>query len=207
MNLKLWTGILLLSFGLAVGVSIENTMAATSYVGDEMSIYDGLMVYKKVSGRDGSGFVGIGITNINSYPSFTTPNLAVSGNVLVHGNFSSKEVLNTVSATSGTVTIDWNQGNNQRVDFQGAWSGAVNFAFTNPTGRAASILTLNLKYSNTSSTFTTFSWPSVKWPLGQAPILSTANLTNKNHTDTIYFFYYCEDGTNKYYGVRSYGDQ
>jgi len=188
--------------GLISGVTLHS---ATSYIGSDLSIADGALVYQPDRNRNGEGFVGIGLSNVNALVLGGTPNMAVSGNLRVHGSFSVAEVAQVLSQTSGTITVDWRKSNNQRVDFAAAWAGGTaTFAFTNPNGTG--IYTLQLRYTNTSSTFGAFSWPSsVKWPLGEAPVLSTPNLTTNDHTDTIYFFY--EGGAAKYYGVRGFGNR
>lgn len=184
--------------GLAIYVAGLTIDAATSYVGDEMSISDGLMVYRKVTSRDGSGFVGIGMTEAREYLLPTTPNLGVAGSMGLHGAFSQGEIGLGVGSTSPA--IDWRQGNNQQMRIDG---NTPTFTFTAPQG--TSILTLNLRYNNSAS-YGAFTWPAtVKWPLGEKPIMSTAGITANDHSDTVFFFYDANRGV--YYGVRGYGNK
>jgi hypothetical protein len=194
-NLKRWIGMISITCGLAIGVAGLAVDAATSYVGDEMSISDGLMVYRKVGSRDGSGFVGIGMTDPKEYLLPTTPNLGIAGDMRIHGSLSQGEIFGVTPTT-----IDWKKGNNQQ--FLAAQYQSE-FIFSPPQG--TSILTLNVRYNN-SAGYLAFKWPSnVKWPLGEKPIMSTANITAADHSDTIFFFY--DANRQVYYGVRSYGNK
>ena len=198
MNLKRWIGMISITCGIAIGVAVGGIDATTSYVGDEMSISDGLLVYRKVTSREGAGFVGIGMTDPKEYL-ISTPNLGIGGDMRIHGSFSSGVYKNSLN------TVDWSKGNNQRLDISG--TGAKTITFSNPPEGTA-ILTLKLSYaSDVTGAFTWSASPAaVHWPLGQSPILSTSNsgLTGGEHSDTVFFFY---DANRKvYYGVRSYGN-
>ena len=201
MKLKRWIGIMSIAFGCGVGVIGLTVDAATSYVGDEMSISDGLMVYRKVTARDGSGFVGIGMTDPKEYLLPTTPNLGIVGSMRIHGSFSSGENYNNSN------TVDWRKGNNQRLDINGAGTQIINF-LNPPQGSA--ILTLSLRYTAVANG-SFFTWqtagvvqspPGVIWPLGELPIMSSS-LTGSDRIDTVFFFY--DANRRVYYGVRSYG--
>lgn len=197
MKLKRWIGIMSIAFGCVVGVMGLTVDGSVSYVGDEMSISDGLMVYRKVTpNREGAGFVGIGMTDPQQYLLPSTPNLGIAGSMRIHGSFSSGEVFGT------TGTIDWRKGNNQQIQIG---SSVTTFAFTAPQGTA--VLTLKIRY-NDGSTFGDFTWgalpATVHWPLGEKPIMSTSN-AEANRSDTVFFFY--DANRRVYYGVRSYGNK
>ena len=182
-----------IAFGCVVGLNGLTIDSSVSYVGDEMSISDGLMVYRKVNGRPGAGFVGIGMTDPQQYLLPSTPNLGIAGSMRIHGSFSSGEVFGTTGA------IDWRKGNNQQIQIG---SGVTTFAFTAPQGTA--VLTLKIRY-NDGITFGDFTWDQlVNWPLGEKPIMSTSN-AEANRSDTVFFFY--DANRRVYYGVRSYGNQ
>lgn len=196
MKLKRWIGIMSIAFGCVVGVMDLTVDGSVSYVGDEMSISDGLMVYRKVNGRPGAGFVGIGMTDPQQYLLPSTPNLGIAGSMRIHGSFSSGEVFGTTSA------IDWRKGNNQQIQIG---ADVTTFAFTAPQGTA--VLTLKIRY-NDGSTFGDFTWgaspATVIWPLGEKPIMS-GSLTGTDRSDTVFFFY--DANRRVYYGVRSYGNK
>lgn len=200
MKLKRWVGIISIAFGCVVGVMGLTVDGSVSYVGDEMSISDGLMVYRKVNNRSGAGFVGIGMTDPPQYLLPSTPNLGIVGSMRTHGSFSSGEVSGEVFGT--TSAIDWRKGNNQQIQIG---AGVTTFAFTAPQGTA--VLTLKIRY-NDGSTFGDFTWgaspATVKWTLGEKPIMS-GSLTGTDRSDTVFFFY--DANRRVYYGVRSYGNK
>lgn len=76
----------------------------------------------------------------------------------------------TLTPLSTNETVDWNTGNTQKVNL-GSASGNVTLTLSNP--QAGALYRLFLIQGATARTIT---WPaSVKWPQGQAAILSTAN--------------------------------
>lgn len=185
-----------------IGMSLPGTLlrtdATTSYMGSDLSISDGLLVYTPQASRDGDGYVGIGLSNVNAYLLSATPNLGIAGTVRIKGAVSNIENV-IVTSSSTTVPVDWRNGNNQRVKFTAFVT--PKFTFVPPNGTAS--LTLQINYPNGSSFSSTpgFSWDDkVKWPGNASPTYSTTALSSGPHFDIFYFFY--EAGRGVYYGVK-----
>lgn len=200
--------IIALSLLLGIAAFLPAVLDAESYIGSDMSLSDGLWVYKPETGggRDGHGFVGIGITDAKTLPStpngtVTTPNLAIVGNMRLHGSLTIRDYVTVDTATPAS--IDWRRSNNQELQLggtAGAWT--INFGAPPP---GPTTLTLLIRYTATSGTYGDFTWTatssSVKWPQGIKPVLSTPNAVGRNKIDIINFFY---DGIS-YYGVKGFG--
>lgn len=92
----------------------------------------------------------------------------------------------TVTPSGTTQTVNFNDGNNQKIDL-GSASGNVTVTLSNPqTGALYRIFLIQ------GATARTITWPaSVRWPQGVAAILSTAN----GAIDIVELYY---DGTNYY---------
>jgi hypothetical protein len=98
----------------------------------------------------------------------------------------------TLTPAVTTQTIDWDTGNNQKLNL-GSASGDVTVTLSNPqTGGMYRVFLIQ------GATPRNVLWPaSVKWPQGQAPILSTTN----GAIDIVELYF---DGTN-YYGSWDLG--
>lgn len=204
MNLKLKIGIMGVVIGVTLAGTLLRTDATTSYMGSDLSISDGLLVYiPQPAPRDGQGYVGIGLSNVNAYLLAATPNLGIAGTVRIKGAVSNIENVNVTS--NSAVEVDWRTGNNQRVNLTGGLSD-LSFTFRTPNGTAS--LTLQINYSSEAYYPWSFTWPdNVKWPGGNAPSYSTgatpwSRSTPRTgiHFDIFYFFY--EAGRGVYYGVK-----
>ena len=89
------------------------------------------------------------------------------------------------NGNSGTSdTIDWGEGNFQKSTL----TGNVTYTFTAPSGPT----TLLLRLIQDATGSRTVTWPTIKWPEGTAPTLSTA----ANAEDIVVLYY---NGTD-YYG-------
>lgn len=84
-----------------------------------------------------------------------------------------------------TQAIDFNNGNNQKLDL-GSASGNVTVSFSNPS--AGGRYTLLVVQAATPRSIV---WPTIKWANGQAPILSETN----DAIDKVHLYY---DGTDWY---------
>jgi hypothetical protein len=93
----------------------------------------------------------------------------------------------TVTQSANAATIDWDNGNSQHLDLQGA-TGSVVLTLSNPQAGASYML--KIQQSTTSPQDVTFP-ASVLWANGLAPTISTG----ADAIDTIVLFY---DGTNYY---------
>lgn len=83
------------------------------------------------------------------------------------------------------ITVDWDNGRIQRIDFESA-SGTPVLTLSNPLSGA----TYHLIITQSAGPIADITWPaSVLWPQGQKPILSTTD----NAVDKIKLYY---DGTN-----------
>lgn len=164
-------------------------ISASSYIGREMSIDDGGLVYK-TGANFGRGYVGIGISN-------PTHNFVVSGNIAVHGTVLNCEYL--YPALSGTWTLNLSSGNQQFVTIN---AGTTTITFSN-TPSAAALYRVGVSYGAVNATV---SWPSgTKFPRGESPSLSNDSVGN---VDWFYLFYdglASEGGTNSYFVIREYG--
>jgi hypothetical protein len=101
-------------------------------------------------------------------------------NVLALGQGASK--IHSVGSTGGSVTIDWNNGNNQEITL----TSSATLTFSN----AISGGSYSLSVTQGGSGSYTITWPaSVKWPGGSTPVLSTG----PGLTDVASFIY---NGTN-----------
>lgn len=168
-------------------------VVADSYFGSELSIDNDTLVYQPITSttRDQAGYAGFSLKDSNTAGLTTTPNLGVSGNVLMRGNLGAKEVVKPTNNT--TVGIDWRLGNNQRIIMSGSGTRTVTF---NNAPDGPTTLTLVLQHHGS---FTDFTWDSkIIWPLGQKPVLSS-NIAGG--VDIINLFF---DGT-RYFGVRGFG--
>jgi hypothetical protein len=108
---------------------------------------------------------------------------SVTGDILAKNIFFA-QALNSPAGT--TQTIDFDTGNIQKLDLSGA-SGDVTLTFSNPATGGIYILCPIQGAVARSLVFP----GNVKWPQGQAPILSTSN----GAFDKITFYF---DGTNFY---------
>jgi hypothetical protein len=119
---------------------------------------------------------------------------ALAGDTAVvpaHATFGGNVALTQFNAgNSGTaLTIDWNNGNNQRVTL----TGACTFTFTNP--KPGAVYTLELVQDGSGSR--TVTWPAaVLWPGGTTPTLTTT----LNRADMFTLYYDAVPGTPKYLG-------
>ncbi len=115
-----------------------------------------------------------------SYTDYSVTGIKLSKNIYV-------TQATTLTPVGTTQTVNFNLGNVQKLD-TGSASGDVTLTFSNPsTGGTYTLFIIQ----GVTSRLITFP-ATVKWPQGQAPILSTAN----GSIDKITFYY---DGTN-YYG-------
>jgi hypothetical protein len=104
--------------------------------------------------------------------------------LIAYGQGASK--VNAIGSTGGTITIDWDDANNQTLSLT---SSITSLTLSNPIAGAS--YSLAITQAGTGSY--TITWPaSVKWPAGFTPILSTG----VGEIDVISLIY---DGTN-YYG-------
>ena len=99
-----------------------------------------------------------------------------------------RKVATTLTPAGTTETVNWDNGNVQKLDL-GSASGNVTLTFSNPATGAWYQLTVQQ-----AATARTITWPgTVLWANGQAPILSTAD----DSIDMVWFYW---DGTN-YFGT------
>ena len=138
--------------------------------------------WEKISSHDhtGSG-------NGNKIGATALLNNAVAKAALTKNLAGHQNTLTSLSGSSPTASINWNDGNIQKVDFDTA-TGTVTFSLSNPIEGAAYIIIITNGASNPSIT-----WPAaVLWPQGTDPILPDTD----NAVSKIELYY---DGTN-YFG-------
>jgi len=104
--------------------------------------------------------------------------------VKLANNIALKQYASTLAPAGTSQTVDFDNGNTQKLSLASA-SGNVTLTFSNPqTGALYRVFVIQ------GATPRSLVFPaSVKWPQGQAPILSTAN----GSIDILEFYY---DGTN-----------
>jgi hypothetical protein len=85
---------------------------------------------------------------------------------------------------SGAHTVNWNNGNKQKITL----TGNPTLTFTAPPGAT----NLQLKVIQDGTGSRTITWPSIKWPEGTAPTLTT----DASAEDLVFLYY---DGS-AYYG-------
>ena len=165
-----------------VNISLPNFLTnAVPYTGATANVKLGANSISNtgVSGSaDGASFSG-GTTSGNGVDGYGTGNgyggyfsggaaaIYASGNVLSTGQI----VPNSdayASPTGTTVTINWNGGNFQTLNLNGA-SGTVAISFSN--GQIGASYCLKIIQGNTTPR--NVSWTNVKWPSGTAPTIST----------------------------------
>ncbi len=73
------------------------------------------------------------------------------------------------TTVTATVTVDWNSGNVQSITLV---SGANTLTFANPASGAQYILKLVQPSGGAAGTVT---WPTIKWPGGVTPVLTSTN--------------------------------
>lgn len=125
-----------------------------------------------------------------SYTDLSVTTAKIANNAITKEKLSANLAYNQYSATlspAGTTqTIDWNNGNIQKLSLAGA-SGDVTLTLNNPVSGAIYKL-----FVIQGASFKDLVYPaSVKWPQGQIAILSTS----ASAVDIITFYY---DGTNYY---------
>ncbi len=139
-------------------------------------------------GHTGSGDGNKMVTS--SYTDLSVTSAKIANNTIVKLNLSKNLALTqaaTLSPSGTTQTVDWSNGNWQKLSLASA-SGNVTVTLSNPIEGA-----LYKLFVIQGAAPLDIVWPaSVKWPQGQAPILSTG--ASEVDIVTIYF-----DGTS-YYG-------
>lgn len=162
---------------LLIGNTSGNTLTKATLTGTS----------NQVTVTNGNGSITLSTPqNIHTGASPTFVGLTLTGTLSVAKTASfTTEVDNGNSGTSKT--IDWTQGNKQKITL----TGVCTFTFTNPAGPASLIFKL-IQDGTGSKTVT---WPSVRWPGGVAPTLTTT----ASATDIVALYF---DGTN-YYGNAS----
>ena len=137
--------------------------------------------WTKISQHDHTGGGNGAQLGNGSFADFTLDPVKLRKNFRIYQNTS------TLTPAGTAQTIDWDAGSVEKMTLASA-SGTVSITLSNPL--AGGIYKLFIIQGATPRTVT---WPaSVKWPQGQAPILSTAN----GSIDIIELYY---DGTN-YFG-------
>lgn len=188
-----------------IGMSLPGTLlrtdATTSYMGSDLSISDGLLVYtpqptENAISRDGHGYVGIGLSNVNAYLLSATPNLGIAGTVRIKGAVSNIE--NVIVTSNSPVEVDWRTGNNQRVNLTAAITPT--FTFVPPNGTSSLTLQINYLPSTSYGNITWQPADKVKWPNNSAPYLAISNSAAVPRFIIIHFFY--EAGRGVYYAMR-----
>lgn len=142
--------------------------AAQSYLtGTELIVHDTDLTFK-------NGNIGIGTTNAQE-------KLDIAGDVRYVKNVGFTEV--QVAANASTATIDWRNGNKQRVIFNSN-SANLTFSFTNPTDSAELFLLIQCQQDSTGTTYT---FPNtVNW---SQSVQQTFTKTTGS-VDIIYMFYH-----------------
>lgn len=124
----------------------------------------------------------------NAYLTFVTTDgserVRVRKNMLIDAAQVGQTIPATLTTAGTTITVNWNTGNAQVIDLQGA-SGNVTLTLDNPLLGAAYVIKV-IQGGTTRNLL----WPAaVKWPGGVAPTISAAN----DAMDLITMFW---DGTN-----------
>ncbi len=123
----------------------------------------------------------------NRYLSFVSTDGAEQVNVLKNMNVTgqvSQTIPSTLTTAGTTITVDWNNGNVEVIDLQGA-SGDVTLTLSNPKAGASYAVKVIQ-----GSTPRNLVWPgTVKWAAGVVPVISVAN-------DAIDLITMLWDGTN-----------
>jgi hypothetical protein len=165
----------------AIGISSPNVLTPVFTTGNLITSNGNTLISSIVS--ESSGNIGIGI----SLPSVK---LDVAGSFKISGSIN--EVMNTVTATVGTTTLDLSTNSVYKI----VMAANTTLAFSNPP---ASGIERNFKlYANTNNGSNTITWPAaVKWQYGAAP----TQTTTANKTD-IYAFS-TNDGGTTYFGYVS----
>lgn len=124
------------------------------------------------------GYVGIGVSSSNHV-------LQVSGNARVHGVMGT-QLISATTFVDLALSNRFTRSVSSTPTFTLGWTIAGTFP--------PYPMTFSIAIVHTADGVTSANWPSsVKWPIGEAPILSGTN----GSTDIIYFYY--ADGA--YYGV------
>ena len=164
----------------------------TGGTADSLSEERTITLSGEVSGStsfDGSSDVTI-TTNLETVNGFTSTGNIVLSNADLDGfvtaTFASQF---SITATSGAITVNWNEGQNQ---IQAEPTGSITYTFTDPAGPGHFQLIIN---SDGTSTAQAITFPaSVKW-------MGTP-YTGVDDKAAIINFYY--DGSSTYYAIASY---
>jgi hypothetical protein len=184
-----WTAGNLLGVGMPTTVSPTLQLSiGDANTGLQQTSEDVLSIYTGGTARitaDASGNVGIGtMSPVNK--------LHVNGDLEVNEMIVFDEEV--VNSSSGSVTIDWNEGNRQYIAISGNIT-ALNF--TNPSGNKPGSFVLILVQGGS---YTVSGWDSdIKWPGGTAPTITTGS----GAIDVISCLYRYYSGSHQYLCVPS----
>lgn len=147
------------------GSSGNNRITMLDNLADALSVMEAANIYMTFVSTDGSERIRI------------RKNMVLEAQV-------GQNIPATLTTAGTTITVDWNNGNAQVIDLQGA-SGNVTLTLSNPLAGASYVIKV-IQGSVTRNLI----WPAtVKWPGGIAPTISAAN----DAMDLITLFW---DGTN-----------